>query len=88
MASQWRSLANRPSLEAVIVNPRTISWDANRTGQVQDGGSDMYDGGNHITTSLCPSRIQPYSDNMDVVASNCFGTGGSYNIMTWSFATR
>ena len=66
------------AIESSIVNPYTINWDANSQGQIQDGGGDMYDGGNQITTSLCSSQLAPYTDDMTVVASDCFGTGGSY----------
>ena len=39
----------------------------------------MYDGGNRITTSLCPETpLAPYTDEMQVVPSDCFGAGGSY----------
>ena len=43
-----------------------------------DGGGDMYDGGNRIATSLCGSQLSPYTDDMEVVSSDCFGAGGSY----------
>merc|ERR1719498_900488 len=62
----------------MIVSPYTINWDANSNGQINDGGGDMYDGGNQITTSLCGSQLSPYTDNMEVIASDCFGAGGSY----------
>ena len=67
-----------PTIEAAIVSPYNINWDSNSNGQIQDGGGDMYDGGNRITTSLCGSQLAPYTDNMEPIASDCFGAGGSY----------
>jgi len=66
-------------IEAAIVNPYNIVWDNNAGGTINDGGGDMYDGGNIISTSAC-SHITPYSDNMNEVSSNCFGPGGSYKM--------
>ena len=67
-------------VEASIPNPHTIRWDASSSGQIQDGGGDMYDGGNQITTSLCTTRLQPYTDDFDEASSDCFGAGGSYHM--------
>ena len=66
------------TIAPTIVSPYSINWDANPTGQIQDGGGDMYDGGNRITTSLCSNRLSPYTDNMEQVASDCFGADGMY----------
>lgn len=66
-------------IEAAIVNPYNIVWDNNAGGTISDGGGDMYDNGNIISTSAC-SHITPYSDNMNEVTSNCFGPGGSYKM--------
>ena len=71
-------IADAAPIDSAIVSPYTISWDANSNGQIQDGGGDMYDGGNRITTSLCGSQLSPYTDNMQEIASDCFGAGGSY----------
>ena len=60
------------------MNQYSISWDSSATGQIMDGGNDMYDGGNQITTSLCGSHLAPYTDDMELVTSDCFGFGGSY----------
>jgi hypothetical protein len=67
-------------IEAAIANPHTIVWDNNAGGLNQDGGTDMYDGGNIISTSACAAGHMPYSDNMNEVTSNCFGPGGSYKM--------
>ena len=71
-------------IEAAVQNAYPISWDANDGGQIRDGGHDMYDRGNRITTNFCPSpdsdRLMPYTDDMEVVASDCFGPGGSYKM--------
>ena len=41
----------------------------------------MYDGGNRIMTSLCgDENLAPYTDDMEAVASDCFGTGGEYRM--------
>ena len=79
-AAQWETLADRASIEAAISLPFSIDWDDNDRvlGQILDGGSNMYDGGNRITTSLCRSRLRPYTENMTAVDSNCFGQGGIY----------
>ena len=77
-SGQPMCVADASGIEAAIVSPYTISCDANDSGQIQDGGGDMYDGGNRISTSLCSDRLSPYTDNMDVVSSECFGSGGSY----------
>ena len=65
-------------IESAIVSPYSIDWDASPNGQIRDGGGDMYDSGNRITTSLCSDRISPYTDDMTVIPSDCFGSGGSY----------
>ena len=71
-------IADASAIESSIQNPYTIQWDASDQGQIQDGGGDMYDGGNRITTSRCSSQLAPYTDNMEPIASDCFGAGGSY----------
>ena len=72
---------NGSVVEAVIQGtPWPIVWGDISAGQIQDGGSDMYDGGNRITTSLCTSHVAPYTDDMTQVASDCFGAGGSYRM--------
>jgi hypothetical protein len=68
-------------LDSQIKVPHVIDWDANSNGEVDDGGSDMYDGGNRISTSLCPdSRLFPYSDDFTVTGSECFGQGATYRM--------
>ena len=51
-------------------------------GTISDGGDDMYDNGNHLTTSRCSADagISPYTTGMTVVDSDCFGPGGQYRM--------
>ena len=78
-------------IDLSVPDPFTITWDANERGQIQDGGHDMYDGGNKVTTPLCPHHpaeacrtppcqawLQPYTDDFAVTPSDCFGAGGHY----------
>ena len=61
-----------------IINPYYFSDEPNDTGvntNIEDGGDDMYDGGNYLNTNLGASIN--YSDNT-VVANGAFGTGGQY----------
>lgn len=67
-------------MDASVPNRDTISWDSNANGQIQDGGSDMYDGGNMITTSRCGTQLQLWTDNFAEAASDCFGPGGTYRM--------
>ena len=68
------------AIEAAITNPYAITFDANSDGRIQDGGGDMYDNGNTITTSLCGSQLAPWTDSFSEVSSDCFGTGGNYRM--------
>ena len=68
------------TVEQAIVSPYPIVWDNNAGGSISDGGRDMYDGGNQISTSLCGSHLSPYTDNMAETSSSCFGPGGSYKM--------
>eukprot|EP01052_Picozoa_sp_SAG31_P007963 SAG31_NODE_391_length_16344_cov_15.753339_5_plen_361_part_00 len=77
--AQWQ-LPDASEIEAAIVNPYGIQWDRNENGEIQDGGLDMYDVGNQITTSICSSQLAPYTDDMLEVSSDCFGSGGSYRM--------
>lgn len=45
--------------------------------QISDGGNDMFDGGNRISTNLRPSDLN-YSNNAIVEAPEYFGEGGRY----------
>jgi hypothetical protein len=75
------SAAETASIEAAVPFPHTIDWDGNADGQIVDGGRDMFDGGNKMTTSLCAdSRIAPYTDEYVTTDSECFGEGGSYRM--------
>ena len=75
--NQGCSIGNMSAVEAAILSPHSISWDNNEFGQLQHGGGNMYNGGNRISTSRCRERLAPYSDDMDLVPSTCFGPGSS-----------
>lgn len=50
-------------------------------GTVSDGGDDMYDGGNYLSTSRCSvGGLAPYTTGMSVVESDCFGPHGQYRM--------
>eukprot|EP01043_Picozoa_sp_COSAG02_P024171 COSAG02_NODE_1312_length_13319_cov_5.355371_6_plen_1028_part_01 len=52
-----------------------------RGGSVSDGGDDMYDNGNYLSTSRCSSGgLAPYTTGMVVVDSDCFGPHGQYRM--------
>jgi hypothetical protein len=69
---------------------------------ISDGGGDMYDGGNILTTSLmgscnddpneCALGSLHYYDNYVPIETNCFGRGGSYKMHRqeglWVFFTQ
>ncbi len=66
--------AGYASITALI--PNRYDFSEGTSGNViGDGGGDMYDNGNYISTNL--GTELPYSDN-SVVASPAFGPGGSY----------
>lgn len=44
---------------------------------INDGGSDMYDGGNYLSTNLTFSNLY-YSNDLITSASGALGTGGQY----------
>ena len=52
----------------------TFAYDGG-VGDIGDGGSDMYDGGNRLNTNLATNI--PYSDDA-IITSTSFGTGGEY----------
>eukprot|EP01046_Picozoa_sp_COSAG06_P004705 COSAG06_NODE_201_length_20356_cov_7.834140_2_plen_629_part_00 len=74
-----------------------------RGNAVFDGGDDMYDIGNFITTSLmagcdtsndihnCPLGSLHYRSDFEPVSTNCFGAGGRYQMQQldtmWVFLT-
>jgi hypothetical protein len=50
-------------------------------GTVSDGGDDMYDNGNYLSTSMCSGLgLAPYTTGMSVVNSECFGPHGQYRM--------
>jgi hypothetical protein len=68
-------------VESLVKSPHTIQFDADQFGEILDGGEGLYDGGNRITTSLCPYvQLKPYVNAFQSTQSNCFGTGGSYRM--------
>ena len=85
--------AGELSIDIAVPDPFTIRWDDNEHGQVRDGGSDMYDNGNKLSTSICPTAdgqdwegnvvpgeeagIAPWTTDMTPTPSDCFGSGGS-----------
>ena len=69
------------AVEQLVKNPHTIDFDAVSIGEFLDGGDGLYDGGNRITTSLCPfDQLRPYTDNFETRSSDCFGAGGEYRM--------
>lgn len=79
-----------PSLATVLTNlnfnaglvrgsiPSRYSFSEGVTGtNINDGGNDMYDGGNFLDTSTAPGTYLNYSDNA-IVSSTTLGTGGQY----------
>ena len=71
-------------------SPHSITLTANDVaqGQISNGGDDMYNTGNMITTSECSDvtadRLRPYTDDMAARSSDCFGAGGSYGMDIWT----
>lgn len=76
---------NLENVEAAIPSPYAIKFDANEAGKINDGGNDMYDSGNLVSTSVCSSPFPRYSPNT-FVPSDCFGAGGSYLMLFGSSA--
>ena len=46
-------LGEGSAMEGIIPNPYSINWDDNNGGSISDGGDDMYDGGNILSTTNC-----------------------------------
>jgi hypothetical protein len=68
-------------IESLIKLPHTIDFDGNSIGEFLDGGDGLYDGGNRITTSLCPyDQLRPYVDEFQSSQSECFGAGGDFTM--------
>ena len=69
------------AVEQLVKNPHTIDFDAVSIGEFLDGGDGLYDGGNRITTSLCPfAQLRPDTANFETRSSDCFGAGGEYRM--------
>eukprot|EP01043_Picozoa_sp_COSAG02_P013678 COSAG02_NODE_551_length_20435_cov_27.974380_7_plen_1096_part_01 len=68
-------------IESLVKLPHTLDFDAQSIGEFLDGGDGLYDGGNRITTSLCPyDQLRPYVDGFQSVQSDCFGAGGDFTM--------
>ena len=79
--AEMTCMADLSEIEDAIGHPYLIQWDANAAGEIANGGNNMYNTGNRISTSLCPQldqRLRPYTADMVEVQSDCFGAGGSY----------
>lgn len=61
------------NVTALVPSMYTFNYDG--TNYINDGGSDMYDGGNYLNTNL-QTNI-PYSDDA-IISSAAFGTTGQY----------
>jgi hypothetical protein len=93
--SSW--MTTQYQCNAVYKLGTSDSWNV-----ISDGGSDMYDIGNLLSTSLmgdctsdphnCPLGSLHYHRNFESVATDCFGTGGSYQMAklegVWVFVTH
>ena len=66
--------SNYSNITSQVPSPYAFSEGAS-SNYINDGGSDMYDGGNYISTNNSASFS--YSDNT-VLTSSIFGTGGKY----------
>jgi hypothetical protein len=68
--------SNQTSLISSIPSPYGFNMDMGvNSNYISDGGNDMYDGGNYISTNL--GSAITYSDNL-VVTNGAFGSGGKY----------
>lgn len=70
--------ANQASLIASIPSPYGFVMDGSggvNANYINDGGGDMYDGGNYINTNL--GTLLNYSENT-IVSNAAFGAGGQY----------
>jgi hypothetical protein len=65
--------ASYTSVVAAVPNAFIFNYDG--TNNINDGGSDMYDGGNVLNTDLAANI--PYSDNV-ITTDASFGTTGQY----------
>jgi len=66
--------SNFANITSQIPSPYPFS-DGITSNNISDGGSDMYDGGNYLSTNNSASFS--YSDN-SIIATSIFGTGGKY----------
>lgn len=67
--------ANHASITSLVPNLFLFS-DGDTGDEIDDGGNDMYDGGNHLDTNLA-SRI-PYTNGTVTSSASSFGAGSSY----------
>jgi hypothetical protein len=68
--------SNSAAIAATVPSQFIFTLDGGVTGtQINDGGNDMYDGGNTLNTNLGTNI--PYTNNV-ITPSAAFGTGGSY----------
>ncbi len=67
---------NVAGITALIPNRFNFSDGVTGT-YISDGGSDMYDGGNYLTTNLSSTYL-PYSDGVIVTNPTSLGAGGRY----------
>ncbi len=68
--------SNYTQITDLVPNMWDFTWDI-QTNSISDGGNDMYDGGNHLSTSLNGSNLI-YSDNTIIDGSSHFGAGSQY----------
>ena len=67
---------NGAAITGAIPSPYNFTLDMGATSNyISDGGADMYDGGNYISTNLGANL--PYTNGV-VTANAAFGTGGQY----------
>lgn len=90
LVENWEWDAYQQSLDP---NYRSYSSSGQRSstpGAIKDGGGDMYDTGNWLSTSLCsetagnplgqPGTLSPYTTGMNAVQSDCFGPDSHYRM--------
>lgn len=70
--------ANASAIEATVPSAFNFAMDGpggNNANYISDGGNDMYDGGNYLSTNFLSNFN--YSEGL-VVASSAFGSGGQF----------
>lgn len=67
---------NQSTISSTVTNGYNFTMDAGvNSNYISDGGNDMYDAGNYISTNFTTNI--PYSDGV-IASSGAFGTGSSY----------